>query len=139
MDFEFINELTEEEWISLINFSAQHYRKKKGLETSRIATWVQIAKETDRKDLNGDRYALISSGDGIHVLDNYKVNDFCLCTQNVGLYGNYPPSRLDQELRIFLTTRFGRDYLKGLANYLQKKADEEISMLSEYVSLAKEK
>ena len=139
MDFKFINELTDEEWVALINFSTQHYRKKSEMQPPRAATWVKVSKERDRKDLNGDRYALISSGDRIHILDTYRVNDFCLSTHNAGLCGEYPPTVLDQELRIFLTTRFGKKYLKELASYFQKKADEELAMLAEYTTLAKEK
>lgn len=139
MDLKFINELTDEEWIALINFSTQHYRKKNEMKLPRAATWVKVSKEPDRKDLNGDRYALISSGDGIRILDSYRANDFCFSTHNVGLYGEYPPTVLDQELRIFLATRFGENYLKELASYFQKKADEELAMLAEYTTLAKEK
>ena len=35
MDFKFINELTDEEWVALINFSTQHYRKKSEMQPPR--------------------------------------------------------------------------------------------------------
>lgn len=139
MDLNFINTLTDEEWIALINFSIKKHYKRKEMDPPRKVTWVTQRQESDRKDIKGNQYALIETGDGIHVLDTYKADDFHLCTHNVGLYGEYPPIVLDQELRIFLTTRFKDNYLKALGSYLQSQMDEELAMLSEYATIIKEK
>lgn len=139
MNLNFINELTDEEWIALINFSTQQHCKKAKIIPPKPVTWIKKYQEEDRRDLKGNQYTLIDTGDKMHILDTYRANDFCLCTQNAGLYGTYPPTILDYELRIFLTTRFKEEYLKSLARYLQSQMDEELARLSEYATLEKEK
>jgi len=139
MNLNYITTLKDEEWIALINFSMQHHCRKKGIEPPKAITWVERHQEPNRKDLNGNQYVLINTGDGIHTLDTYRASDFHLCTQNVGLYGEYPPIVLDQELRIFLATRFKEAYVKSFGSYLQKQIDEELAMLAEYTTITKEK
>lgn len=139
MNLKFINTLTDEQWIALINFSMQQHCKKKQMNLPRKVTWVNRHQEADRKDKNGNQYILLETGDGIHILDTYRANDFGLCTQNAGFYGEYPPIILDQELRIFLTIYFKNEYLKALAHYLQSQMDQELAMLAEFTTFAKEK
>lgn len=139
MNLNFITELTNEEWVALINFCAQHHSKKEEKTSPRTVTWAQVFDEVDRKDLKGNRYTLISTGDGAVSLNFYRVTDFCMSTEDVGMFGAYPPVVLNEELRIFLTTRFGENYLKALEQYHQKEMEEELAMLSQYATLAHEK
>lgn len=136
MDLKFITELEKEEWIALINFCTQHHCKQKGKSAPCPITWVNVMDEEDRKDLKGNRYALVSTGDGALHLDVYRANDFCLSTEEVGSFGGFPPIILNEELRIFLTTRFGSEYLEALRQYHTNEMDEELAMLSQYATLA---
>lgn len=136
MDLNFITKLEKEEWIALINFCTQHHSKKKEKSAPCPITWVNVMDEEDRKDLKGNRYALISTGDGALHLDVYRANDFCLSTEDVGSFGGFPSIILNEELRIFLTTRFGPEYLEALKSYHIKEMDSELAMLSQYASLA---
>ncbi len=135
MDLNFITQLKEEEWISLINFSTQHYSKKENKLPPHPVTWVNVLQENERRDIKGNRYSLVTTGDGIHILSSYRVNDFSMATEDAGAFGIYPKISFDEELRIFLTSRFGKDYLKALEAYHQTNISEELSLLSQYVSL----
>ncbi len=139
MDLEFITKLTEEEWVALINFAIQHYQKKEEKQSLHPVQTVKVHAEKDRKDLKGNRYAYLSTSNGPLSLSNYRVTDFLMSTEDVGMFGSYPPILLNEELRIFLTTRFGEAYLKALADYHTKQMEEELNYLSQYASLAKEK
>ncbi len=139
MNLNFITELTQEEWVALINFCTQHYYKKDEKQTPHLVSEVVVCSEKDRKDLKGNQYAFLSTSNGALSLSNYRVTDFTMATEDVGMFGKYPPITLNEELRIFLTTRFGDTYLKALADYHTKEMEEELKYLSQYASLAREK
>lgn len=138
----YFNQLTETEIVELINFCIRsknetiEFEKDKETEIN----FVSIYNEEDRVDENGVRYARVETSalydeakEGIvHVLNNYRITDFTMSLDQS--YHNFinPDKNYDMYLKMFMTSRFGGEYLQDLFEARLEDANKEVALLADY-------
>lgn len=117
MQLEFLNRLNKEQIIELINYinSKEEY--------AHITKEVQILAEPDRCDEFGNQEILVNAWNGPFHVGTYQIQDyviknmFCGCKDSI------------KELREYLASIFGEEYLNGLREYYAIQAEKEIERI----------
>lgn len=120
MPLQFINRLNEEQIIELINYG----NKKRDPEYFIAATFAKILNEPDRCDEYGNQEILVNAWNGNRLIGVYKIQDFKLCQL---VYSKWEIR--NDELREYLASIFGAEYLNGLRNYYAIQAEKEVSRI----------
>lgn len=120
MPLEFINRLNEEQLIALINYG----NKKRHSEYFVEVTSAKILAEPYRCDEFGNQEVYINAWNGNHHIGSYLIQDFQMFEiMNV----NIEPH--NNELREYLASIFGEEYLNALRNYYLLEAEKEIERI----------
>lgn len=131
MDLEFLDKLTEEEIIELIYYCIsckKEFTELKEVKINNITLW----NETDRRDINGNRYVIIHS-----LVGKYKANDFYMSSEN----DINPHLNIDfsSQLREFMTRKFGERYIKAFYDMQVQEAKIESERLTDYLNNTRKK
>lgn len=141
MELEFITKLGEQGFIELINFciQKQNQRYQEDGIASRIYSVNRIIMhdEIDRKDLDGNRYFWICSFYNERVLNSYRIKDFEMTVDNIGLYGRNIAIDYTKDMREFMAKRYGKEYIKAFFKHQTAETEKEMHRLLD--SLEKEK
>lgn len=135
MDLNFLDKLTKEEIVILINCCIDYIN---ALEETKIIIKephierVVLWNEVDRRDIYGNRYIQIKTSNG-----DYIANDFYMSSTNV--VNPHLNVDLSAPLRVFMTKRFGERYIKALFNMRVGEAEVESERLSEYLNNGRKK
>jgi len=116
MSLEFLNRLSEEQIIDLIN-----YVNNKD-EFVHFVKQVQIFREPDRCDEFGNQAYLVNVWDDNFHIGMYSVQDFII--RDV-----FEKADLKDKLREYMTSIFGEEYLNALRNFYVLEADKEIERI----------
>ena len=116
MPLEFINRLNEAQIIDLIN-----YVNSKDKFFNSVGQ-VQIFREPDRCDEFGNQEILVNAWNGNFHVGMYRVQDFCI-------HESFNKEINEKQLREYLTTIFGEEYLEALRNYYVVQAEKEIESI----------
>lgn len=141
MELDFITRLEEQDLIELINFCIKKQNEK--YQEVGFAKWIclidniVVYNEINRKDVEGNCYFWICTFNGARVLDNYRIKDFEMMVDNIGLYGRNIAIDYTQYMREFMAKHFGKEYIQALFQYQTKQAEKEMQRLLDV--LGKEK
>lgn len=138
MNLQFLNQLSEEEILILINLciaSINEQIKEPELET-RYVDYISIYSGEDSRDMNGNQYAYVTTGsNGNYIGSPYEISDFNMTAVN---HVNPHLSKdFSNVLKEFMTKRFGMPYIQALHDLRVQEADAESKELSQYLGVSK--
>lgn len=131
MELNYFKQLTEEEIVEMINFCiASKNEESLDIDKRLEIDTVNISCEEDRVDLNGKRYArvLTAKEEGNVILSCYRATDFTLSTDDISCF----PASYDEEMKMYMSKRFGAPYLQALYAHRLVEANEEIAKLANF-------
>lgn len=122
MRLEFLNQLDESQIIDLINYVLPKKEEKEGNNLTKKAQTINIFNEPNRRDEKGNQQILVGVWNGCFHVGSYFINDY-------NMNDSYNNSVYSTELREYMVSIFGDDYLQGLEKYYHCLASEECERL----------
>lgn len=120
MSLGYFSQLTDEEKIELLNFCILYKNRYSRRHESKIQYLISTRfwKVKDLISPNGQRYRIIKTPSG-----EFMLNDFYLFRKD----DNKPElnAEFSSQLRMFMTTRFGKSYSEALYLAHMQEAEEE--------------
>lgn len=120
MSLGYFSQLTDKEKIDLLNFCIIYKNRSSKRNEQKIPYLISTGlwKETDTIDSNGQRYRIIKTPSG-----EFMLNDFYIYRKD----DNKPQlnAEFSSQLRMFMTTRFGKAYCDALYLAHMQEAEEE--------------
>lgn len=136
---QFLNKLSKEEIKELINMSIASVNDQIADQEfhTRYVDYVSILNEFDRVDKNGNQYMLVTTmSQGNFIGSPYEISDFHMAALN------YINSHLTKDfsnvLKVFMTKKFGIEYIQALHDLRVQEADEEFLKLSQYLGTTRQ-
>lgn len=124
MPVEFLNRLSEEQIIDLIN-----YVNSKNEFASSVKQ-IQVFRELDRCDEFGNQEILVNAWNGNFHVGMYIVQDFCIREP-------FNKKINEMQLREYLTSIFGEEYLNALRDFYAIKAEKEIERIKSTLGIGR--
>lgn len=115
MQLEFLNRLNEAQIIDLLNYI------NKGVSNHTVKQ-IQVFREPDRCDEFGNQQILINAWDDNFHIGMYTAQDFTM--KEV-----FDIMIFEKEIREYMTSIFGEEYLNGLREYYAIQAEKEIERI----------
>ena len=113
-----------EELIDLINYCIDCENAKADLEVYKRGKIESVVVLQHFVDKNDGSHFLVRAG-----AREYKIGNYNMSAE--GLVSPYSVCSLDRELRSYMKTRFGKDYINDLYEFLMSGVTSEISRLLE--------
>jgi len=133
----FLNKLNNDELIDLINYCIE--KKNNNIELALECDGVEeifITMPEDEYNQNDD-IIYVHTPKGIeHMNRLYVVSDFNMHTKQYDEYYSYPEINYDNELRKFMTKKFGQKYILAL---FKSRVDEVYKEINELQKISKVK
>lgn len=131
MDLEFLNQLNENDYINLLNYV--HMRKEQQKETPSTVvptSRVELYNSFDRRDEFGNQEVFAIAWNANYHIGNYTIKDFSMTN-----CATFSQENFDKELREYMTSIFGEEYLTALKNYYVKLGEDEAKRISDLMGV----
>lgn len=124
MPLQFLNKLNEAQIIDLINYINSNN------EYAHNAKQVQIFAEPERCDEFGNQEIFVNAWDDNFYVGMYSIQDF-------NMMKVYPEKNNSSELREYMASIFGEEYLNALRNYFALEAEKEIERIKSTLGMGR--
>lgn len=132
MPLQFLNQLNESDLITLINYVMEKklINNNKNLFYLKRAEKLKLFNEPDRCDLEANQEISAHAWNGNYHLGSFNIQDFKMIEYLTG-------TDFSTELREYMASIFGEDYLNALREFYAIEAEKEIERIKSTLGMGR--